>query len=103
MHAEHADSERLNDLSGRVNGCAFPMVGEYSTDLFVEGMLLVELKTVRELGDVPSKQCTNHLQATGLALCLLLDFGKPNHTCGPRPMSSTKPSACSACIFCHLR
>jgi hypothetical protein len=26
MHAEHADSERLNDLPGRVIGCAFTVV-----------------------------------------------------------------------------
>ena len=119
MHAEHADSERLNDLSGRVIGCAFTVlntlgagflekvyenalaqelrdaglvveqqrsiavhyhgavVGEYSTDLLVEGLLLVELKTVKELGDVHRMQCTNYLKATGLPLCLLLKFGKP--------------------------
>jgi GxxExxY protein len=119
MHAEHADSARLNDLSGRVIGCAFTVlntlgagflekvyenalaqelrdsglaveqqrsvkvhyhgavVGEYSTDLLVEGVLLVELKTVRALDDVHRVQCTNYLQATGLPLCLLLNFGKP--------------------------
>ena len=42
-----------------------------------EGLLLVELKTVKELGDVHRMQCINYLKATGLALCLLLDFGKP--------------------------
>jgi hypothetical protein len=26
MHAEHADSDRLNDLSGRVIGCAFTVL-----------------------------------------------------------------------------
>jgi hypothetical protein len=26
MHAKHADSERLNDLSGRVIGCAFTVL-----------------------------------------------------------------------------
>jgi hypothetical protein len=53
------------------------VVGEYSTDLLVEGLLLVELKTVKELGDVHRMQCINYLKATGLALCLLLNFGKP--------------------------
>jgi hypothetical protein len=33
--------------------------GEYSTDLLVEGVLLVELKTVKELGDVQRMQGTN--------------------------------------------
>jgi len=119
MHAEHADIARLNDLSGRVIGCAFTVltmlgggflekvyesalaqelreagltaeqqcsvqvryhgtvVGEYSTDLLVEGVLLVALKTVKELGYVHRMQCTNYLKATGLSLCLLLNFVKP--------------------------
>jgi GxxExxY protein len=53
------------------------VVGEYSTDLLVEGVLLVELKTVKELGDVHRMQCINYLKATGRPLCLLLNFGKP--------------------------
>jgi GxxExxY protein len=119
MHAEHADSARLNDLSGQVIGCAFTVlntlgagflkkvyenalaqelrdaglsvqqqrsvtvhyhgvvVGEYSTDLLVEDVLLVELKTVKALDNVHRTQCTNYLKATGLSLCLLLNFGKP--------------------------
>jgi GxxExxY protein len=92
MHAEHADIDRLNDLSGRVIGCAFTVlntlgvgflekvyenalayelraagfavvprcsvrvyyndvvVGEYFADRFVDGVLLVEVKTVKALG-----------------------------------------------------
>ena len=52
------------------------VVGEYSTDLLVEEVLLVELKTVNALDDVHRMQCTNYLKATGLPLCLLLNFGK---------------------------
>jgi GxxExxY protein len=74
MHAEHADSTRLNDLSGRVIG---GVVGEYTTDRLVANILLVELKTVRALDDMHRMQCTNYLKATGLPLCLLLNFGKP--------------------------
>jgi hypothetical protein len=33
------------------------MVGEYSTDLLVEGALLIELTTVKELGDAHRMQC----------------------------------------------
>ena len=54
------------------------VVGDYSTGLLVADMLLVELKTVRALDDVHRMQCTNYLQATGLPLCLLLNFGKPH-------------------------
>jgi GxxExxY protein len=118
IHAEHADSAVLNDLSGRVIGCAFSVlntlgagflekvyenalaiemratglaivqqhavtvlyrdmvVGEYFPDLLVEDVLLVELKIVKALDDTHRLQCTNYLKATGLRLCLLLNFGK---------------------------
>ena len=119
MHAEHADRDRLNDLSGHVIGCAFTVlntlgagflekvyenalalelraagltvsqqfgvrvqyngtvIGEYFADLLVEDVLLVQLKTVKALDDVHRMQCTNYLKASGLRLCLLLNFGKP--------------------------
>jgi GxxExxY protein len=119
IHAEHADNAvLLNDLTGRVIGCAFTVlntlgagflekvyenalaiemrdaglaivqqpgvrvlyhdevVGEYFPDVLVEDVLLVELKTVRTLDDTHRMQCTNYLKATGLRLCLLLNFGK---------------------------
>ena len=52
------------------------VVGEYFPDLLVEGVLLVELKIVKALDDTHRMQCTNYLKATGLRLCLLLNFGK---------------------------
>ena len=109
----------MNNLSGRVIGCAFTVlntlgigflekvyenalvnelrgaglavvqqcgvkvhyndavVGEYFADLLVEGVLVVELKAVKALDDTHRMQCTNYLKATGLQLCLLLNFGKP--------------------------
>jgi GxxExxY protein len=119
MHAEHADNSELNELSGRVIGCAFSvintlgagflervyenalayevraaglsavqqygakvhykdfLVGEYFLDLMIDDVLLVELKTVKAPDDAHRMQCTNYLKATGLLLCLLLNFGKP--------------------------
>jgi hypothetical protein len=95
MRAEHADNSELNELSGRVIGCAFMvlntlgtgflekeryrdiLVGEYFVDLLINDVLLVELKTVKALDDAHRMQCTNYLKATGLQLCLLLNFGKP--------------------------
>ncbi|HEY1933842.1 MAG TPA: GxxExxY protein, partial [Acetobacteraceae bacterium] len=61
MRAEHADSARLNDLSGQAIGFGFTV-----------------LKTVRELNDVHGMQCTNYLKATGPPLCLLLNDWKSN-------------------------
>ena len=62
------------------------LVGEYFVDLLINDVLLVELKTVKALDDAHMPpgacpegrmQCTNYLKATGLQLCLLLNFGKP--------------------------
>jgi GxxExxY protein len=53
------------------------IVGEYAADLLVEDALLVELKAVKALDDSHRGQCLNYLKATGLRLCLLLNFGSP--------------------------
>jgi GxxExxY protein len=53
------------------------IVGDYSADLLVERSVLVELKAVRTLDAVHGAQCLNYLKATGLQLCLLINFG--NH------------------------
>ena len=52
-------------------------VGVYNADLLVEDAVLVELKAVRALDAVHRAQCLNYLKATGLGLCLLLNFGNP--------------------------
>ena len=52
-------------------------VGEYTADLLVEGILLLELKAVKNLDDVHLAQCLNYLKATNLRLCLLMNFAKP--------------------------
>jgi GxxExxY protein len=51
-------------------------VGEYAVDLLVEGTILVELKAIKALDSAHTAQCLNYLKATGLQLCLLLNFGK---------------------------
>jgi GxxExxY protein len=53
------------------------VVGTYTGDLLVEDAVLVELKAVKALDPAHSAQCLNYLTATGLPLCLLLNFGKP--------------------------
>jgi GxxExxY protein len=52
-------------------------VGSYTADLLVEDSVLVELKAARALDDVHRAQCLNYLKASGLNLCLLLNFGRP--------------------------
>ena len=50
-------------------------VGEYFADLLVQGSVVVELKAVRGLEDIHMAQCLNYLKATGLKICLLINFG----------------------------
>lgn len=52
-------------------------VGHYVSDIIVEESVLVELKTVKSFEDIHLAQCLNYLKATGLPLCLLLNFGTP--------------------------
>jgi len=54
------------------------IVGEYFADLVVENAVIVELKAVSALDEIHMAQCLNYLRATGLKICLLLNFGKPN-------------------------
>ena len=51
------------------------VVGDYVADLFIEDCILVELKAVKSLDEIHQAQCLNYLKATGLRLCLLINFG----------------------------
>ena len=53
------------------------VVGEFFADLIVEGVVLVELKAVRELDEGHWAQCLNYLKACKLPVCLLINFGNP--------------------------
>ncbi len=52
-------------------------VGYYEADLLVENLILIELKAVREINNINKAQCLNYLKATGLEICLLINFGNP--------------------------
>jgi GxxExxY protein len=53
------------------------IVGDYAVDLLVEGTVIVELKAIKAVTDIHRAQCINYLRATGLQVCLLLNFGNP--------------------------
>ncbi len=53
------------------------LVGEFAADILVDGCVIVELKAVKALDDVHTAQCLNYLKATGMKICLLINFGKP--------------------------
>jgi GxxExxY protein len=53
------------------------IVGEYVSDLLVNDCVMVELKAVTQLDNIHTAQSLNYLKATGLHMCLLINFGKP--------------------------
>jgi GxxExxY protein len=53
------------------------VVGDYAADLLVDDLVIIELKAASELDNVHRAQCLNYLKATGLRLCLLINFGNP--------------------------
>ncbi len=52
------------------------VVGDYISDLLVEGFVLVELKAVKSLGEDHMAQCLNYLKGSQLKLRLLINFGR---------------------------
>ena len=56
------------------------LVGDFVADLLVEGCIIVEIKAITSLGDIHTAQCVNYLKATGLQVCLLINFGAPKAT-----------------------
>ena len=52
------------------------VVGDFVADLIVEGIVLVELKAVRNLDEIHSAQCINYLAATKKPICLLINFAR---------------------------
>ena len=53
------------------------VVGQYTADLMVGNAVIVELKAVKAFDEVHYAQCLNYLHATGMKICLLLNFGMP--------------------------
>jgi GxxExxY protein len=52
------------------------IVGEFFADLLIDDRVLVELKAVSMLANEHTAQALNYLRATGLEICLLINFGR---------------------------
>lgn len=52
-------------------------VGDFYTDIFVEEKVIVELKTVKAIVPEHEAQIINYLNATGIEVGLLINFGNP--------------------------
>lgn len=81
------------------------VAGEFTVDLLVEEVLLIELKAVKALNDDHCEQCMNYVKATGLRLCLLLNFGNPRLEIkriafGLRSRLHLRALACIAFLIC---
>jgi GxxExxY protein len=63
--------EQQKPIEVRYSGA---VVGEYTADLLVEDSVLIELKVVRQIDNIHKAQCLNYLRATGLKVCLLINF-----------------------------
>jgi GxxExxY protein len=51
------------------------VVGEFSADMLVEGLAMLELKATRSLAPADEVQLVNYLTATGIEIGLLMNFG----------------------------
>lgn len=52
------------------------VIGEYTADMIVNGVVLLELKSVERLIDAHDAQLLNYLKATEIEVGLLLNFGR---------------------------
>lgn len=53
------------------------LVGHYVADFMIAGALILEIKALRSLTQNHEAQLMNYLQATGITVGLLLNFGTP--------------------------
>jgi GxxExxY protein len=53
------------------------IVGDFCSDLIVEGKVLIELKAIRAFAEEHTAICMNYLRASNLPVCLLINFGTP--------------------------
>lgn len=76
--------ERQKDLDVIYKG---HVIKGLKIDLFVNGQVVVELKSVTKLPEVATAQTLSYLKATGLRRALLINFGLPTLTEGVKRIS----------------
>ena len=51
------------------------VIKKFTCDLLVEGQVIVELKAIKQLGEIDKIQVINYLKASGIETGLLINFG----------------------------
>lgn len=68
-------------------------IGTRRADFFIDDKIMLEIKAVKELEDVHLAQAINYLEAYGLEIGLLINFGNTSlqfkRVMKPKPKSST--------------
>lgn len=70
----------------------------FRADLIVEGILLIELKSVEKLAPVHPKQVLTYLRLLNLPLGLLINFGAPTFKEGCKRIVNGKQDFVSSCL-----
>jgi len=70
----------------------------FRADLIIEGIVLVELKSVENLAPVHSKQVLTYLRLLGLPLGLLINFGAATFKEGCKRIVNGPQSFASSCL-----
>ena len=70
----------------------------FRADLLVEGLVLVELKSVENLAPVHSKQILTYLRLLNLPLGLLINFGSATFKDGCKRIVNGPKSSVSSCL-----
>ena len=52
-------------------------VGDFYADIIVNELVILELKSIKQITDAHRAQCLNYLKATQFKICLLINFGNP--------------------------
>ncbi|MBI1291629.1 GxxExxY protein [bacterium] len=55
-----------------------PLDVEVRPDFVAFGEVIIEVKAIKEIGDMERSQAINYLKATGMQRALLLNFGPPS-------------------------
>ena len=72
MDSKSLNHEREKEMTIKYKGID---IGTRRVDFFVEGSVMVEIKAVKDLDDVHLAQAINYLEAYGMDIGLLINFG----------------------------